>query len=69
MQTETQSHPADLPSDLIWGGRRIAQVLNTSPRRVFGLLEGDKLKGAKKIGGRWCITRRALLAQFESELA
>jgi hypothetical protein len=52
------------PSDLVWGGPAIAKILNVSPRKAFGLLEAGHISDAKKIGGRWCVSRRRLLEQF-----
>lgn len=51
--------------DLIWGAQDIGRAMRRSPRQVHHLLEIGALPGAKKVGGRWCISRRALVAIFE----
>lgn len=52
------------PLDLIWGAEAIAEAIGRTRRQAFHLLEAGELPGAKKIGGRWVISRRALEAMF-----
>jgi hypothetical protein len=52
-----------LGADLIWGVKRIADVINRNPRQTFHLLENGRLP-AKKIGGRWCASRTGLQKFF-----
>jgi hypothetical protein len=47
--------------DIVWGAHAVAAVLNLDYRQAFYLLQHGKLPG-RKIGGRWCCSRRALLA-------
>jgi hypothetical protein len=47
-------------SDLVWGARDIARVLGRSERSTFHLLESGHLP-ARRVGGRWCASRRKLL--------
>lgn len=56
-----------LDNDLgvIWGAAAIAKAIGRSRRQTFHLLNKGELKGAVKRGGRWCITRNALLSNFE----
>ncbi len=54
-QSQNQDH------DIIWGAHAVAGVLNLDHRQAFYLLQHGKLPG-RKIGGRWCCSRRALLA-------
>jgi len=46
--------------DLIWTASQIAGVLNLTPRQCWYLLERGALP-ARKIGGKWVASRRALL--------
>jgi hypothetical protein len=54
------------PPDLIWGCSAIAQVIGRSERATFHLLSNELLP-AKRIGGRWCASRRKLLAALVGE--
>lgn len=56
-------------NEIIWGAEAIGAAIGLSKRQTFHLLETEQLKGAKKIGRRWCITRRNLSANFETHLA
>lgn len=49
--------------DLLWGARDIAAALGRTERSVFHMLEAGALP-ARKIGGRWCVSRKALAAFF-----
>lgn len=51
--------------DILWGAAAIGKALGLSVRQTFHLLETRQLSGARKVGGRWCITRRALRENFE----
>jgi hypothetical protein len=53
------------PSDIVWRAEAIAKLIGRRTRDVYHLLETGRLKGARKVGGRWCITRSALFANFE----
>ena len=55
---ETSVQSAD--HDLIWTGPEIAKVLNLTKRQCWYLLEQGALP-ARKIGGKWVASRRALL--------
>jgi hypothetical protein len=52
------------PSDLIWGAERIARLINRTPRAVWYMLDRGQIACAKKVGGRWCTSRSALLREF-----
>jgi excisionase family DNA binding protein len=54
--------------DLLWGAEKIAEALGRTKRSVFHLLENGELP-ARKVGGRWVVSRRALLAHFEERAA
>lgn len=53
--------------DLLWGAEEIAREIRRSTRQVNHMLATGALIGAKKIAGRWCITRSALRALFDGE--
>jgi len=52
-------------TEVIWGAAAIGKIIGLNPRQTFHLLETGQLRGARKVGGRWCITRRALLENFQ----
>jgi hypothetical protein len=58
---------ADDGDVIIWGAKNIAAAINTTTKRAFNLLERGALP-AKKVGGRWCTTRRHLRNHFEEGL-
>ena len=45
--------------DVVWGAESIAEVIGTTRRKAFYLLEKGYLP-ATKIGERWCASRAAL---------
>jgi hypothetical protein len=47
-----------------WGVDQIAEVINRNHRTTNWLLATGKIKAAKKIGGRWCASRSALLREL-----
>jgi excisionase family DNA binding protein len=51
--------------EIIWGAEAMGVVIGLSKRKVFNLLDNNRLKGAKKIGRRWCIRRQSLMANFD----
>ncbi|RWP30576.1 DNA-binding protein [Mesorhizobium sp.] len=55
-------NPATL--DMIWGARAIGALINRNPRVTFALLETNQIPGAKKIGGRWCVSLHKLRETF-----
>src|SRR5215831_17306938 len=55
------STESDTSDDLVWGCVAIAKVIGRSERSTFHMLE-RRLLPAKRIGRRWCASRRRLLA-------
>jgi hypothetical protein len=55
--------------DLIWGCKAIAAALGVTERACFHMLESGDLPGAKQIGRRWVVSRKALERFFEGEAA
>jgi excisionase family DNA binding protein len=53
--------------DVIWGAQAIAKAIGRTPRSVYHLLESGALP-ARRVGGRWCISRAALARMFEPEM-
>ena len=49
--------------DIIWGAEEIARAIGRTTRQVNHLLSLGALP-AKKVGGRWCVSRAALNAFF-----
>lgn len=62
MTNDTNHPPGDL--DLIWGAKAIGVAINRTPRITFALLEGGHIDGARKVGGRWCVSLRKLREAF-----
>ena len=64
-----ETNKADRRNDLepIWGAKAIAQEIGVPARRGLYLLASGYLKGARKMGGVWTITRRQLRECFEGE--
>lgn len=56
---------APKPLDLLWGADEIGREIRRSTRQVNHMLATDSLPGARKVAGRWCITRAALHALFD----
>jgi hypothetical protein len=54
------------PDGIIWGATEIGRAIGKTTRQAFHLLETGQLQGAVKVGGRWAITHRALMANFEA---
>jgi hypothetical protein len=51
---------AEVVSDVLWGAEAIADAIGQSTRQTFYMLERGMIP-AKKIGKKWCASRRALL--------
>lgn len=49
--------------DLIWGAEEIGKVIGRTTRSTFDMLEKGELP-AKKVNGRWVISRTKLAAFF-----
>lgn len=67
----TTESPQSLPKDhgdelgIIWGAKAIGAAIGCNARRVHYMLETGALPGARKVAGRWCITRRRLWELFD----
>lgn len=49
---------------ILWGAEAIAKELGVPPRRGHYLCSKGEIP-ARKVGGRWCITREALRRFFD----
>jgi hypothetical protein len=49
----------ELANDLAWGVGEIAKAIGRDERATYHLLAGQQLP-ARKVGGRWCASRRRL---------
>lgn len=61
-----QTGDAVAPSDLVWGAKNIAKVINRTPRQAYYMLKSGKLPH-KRFGNRVAVSRAALLRAFEVE--
>ena len=66
MLPESLPSPAPQPLDIVWGAPAIATAIGLGVRETYHLLENDHLAGARKVGGRWCISRRKLAELFDA---
>lgn len=67
MNEEQDKAPTEL--EVLWGADEIAREIRRSTRQVNHMLTTGALTGARKIGGRWCITRAALRSLFDNQEA
>lgn len=49
--------------DLIWGVEAIAAIINRTPRQTYHMISKGKIPG-KRVGERWVVDRRDLIAFF-----
>ena len=54
--------------DLVWGVHAIANLIGRSERQTFHLLAKGDLP-AKKVSGRWVVSRKKLVEFFTGEAA
>jgi hypothetical protein len=52
--------------ELIWGADNIAHAIGLEPRQVYHLLNSGGLPVAKKVGGKWVVSKRRLWEFFEN---
>ena len=62
-----REHYRGTESDIVWGATEIGTVINRGARQTFHLLTNGEIKSARKIGGRWCASRAALLREFGAQ--
>jgi len=62
--TEPDEQAKPEPMDLLWGAAEIARVINRTPKQTFHMLESCHIPPARKIGSRWVVSLRELVAFF-----
>lgn len=50
--------------NLIWGAKDIGLALNLTERQAFHALEKGHVPGARKMCGRWCVSKHKLREAF-----
>jgi hypothetical protein len=68
MSDRQQPQEGENEIGVLWGCEEIGAAIGRSKRQVHHLLEKGALPGARKVGGRWFITRRRLKEFFEGTL-
>lgn len=53
---------------ILWGAKDIGAAIGVNPRRAHYMLTEGELPGARKVGGRWSITRQRLRDIFGGTL-
>jgi hypothetical protein len=57
--------PAEVaPGDFLGGADEIGRAIGRNGRQAFHLLKRGEIKSAKKVGGRWVVSRAALLREL-----
>jgi hypothetical protein len=51
-------------SGFVWGAEEIGAVIGRTSRQTHHLLTQGAIKSAKKVGGRWVVSRSALLREI-----
>ena len=52
------------PAEFAWGAAKIGRVIGLTPRQAHHLLINGEIKSARKVRGRWCANRPALVREF-----
>ncbi len=60
--------PDQTPS-LRWGGKDIAKYLGRTERATMQALEKGAIPGARKVGGRWCLSTVEFERHFRESAA
>jgi hypothetical protein len=69
MTDNSDTTTVDMSSDIAWGAAEIGEAIRKTEREAYHLLHGGHLDGvARKIGGRWCASRRKLQAFVTGDL-
>jgi hypothetical protein len=50
--------------EFLWGADEIGAAIGRNGRQAFYLLNRGEIKSAKKVGGRWVVSRAALLREL-----
>ena len=55
---------SETPSGFLWGADEIGRAIGRNVRQAFHLLNRGGIKSAKKVGGRWVVSRAAQLREI-----
>jgi hypothetical protein len=55
---------AEKACDFLWGAEEIGRAIGRNGRQTHHLLTRGEIKSAKKLGGRWVVSRAALLREL-----
>ncbi|MGR9135666.1 hypothetical protein [Rhizobium leguminosarum] len=50
--------------ELVWGVEEIAKLIGRTPRQTFHILKTERLRGVKKVAGRWVAEPVTLKTNF-----
>jgi hypothetical protein len=50
--------------EFLWGAEEIGRAIGRNGRQTHHLLTKGEIKSAKKLGGRWVVSRAALLREL-----
>jgi hypothetical protein len=59
-----QHHEDNTGGELVWGQRDIGRLIGRDARSAGRLLRLEMVPGARRVGGRWAISRSALIRAF-----
>ena len=59
-----QEPEAVTPSPVCWGAAEIGRVICRTERQAFHLLHRGQIKSARRVGGKWFASVRALKEEF-----
>lgn len=65
MSDNEQARQGENELGVIWGSEAIGAAIGRSKRQVHYMLDQGELPGARKVSGRWAITRKRLKQIFE----
>jgi hypothetical protein len=54
----------EVQSEFLWGSDEIGKAIGRNERQAFHLLNSGQIKSAKKLGGRWVVSRTALFREL-----
>jgi hypothetical protein len=64
--TTTQTETTPAAEEIVWGAEEIGKIINRTTKATYGALESGKVRGARKVAGRWAFRPRVWLADFEA---
>jgi hypothetical protein len=61
---QTVNGESECAFDFLWGSEQIGRAIGRTERQTFHMLNGGHIKSAKKVGGRWVVSKVALLREL-----